>query len=62
MAQRRRWGYGERSEDRENSRNGYRRPHWDTCGHIRLGDADATSAGYSPDSLLMPRRGEQADW
>jgi putative transposase len=55
-------GYGERSEDRENSRNGYRRRPWDTrVGTIDLAIPKLRQGVYSPEFLLMPRRrAEQA--
>ncbi len=56
-------GYGERTDDRENSRNGYRTRPWDT----RLGTIPDLSVPklrrgvYSPEFLLNPRRrAEQA--
>ena len=55
-------GYGERTEDRENSRNGYRRRPWDTrVGSIELNIPKLRRGVYSPEFLLQPRRrAEQA--
>lgn len=55
-------GYGERSEERENSRNGYRHRGWDTrVGSIDLAVPKLRSGVYSPEFLLQPRRrAEQA--
>ncbi len=55
-------GYGERSEDRENSRNGYRKRPWDTrVGSIELNIPKLRRGVYSPEFLLQPRRrAEQA--
>ncbi len=55
-------GYGERSEDRENSRNGYRKRPWDTrVGSIELAVPKLRKGAYSPEFLLQPRRrAEQA--
>ena len=55
-------GYGERSEDRENSRNGYRKRPWDTrVGSIELNIPKLRQGVYSPEFLLQPRRrAEQA--
>jgi putative transposase len=55
-------GYGERSEDRENFRNGYRHRQWDTrVGSIDLAVPKLRSGVYSPEFLLQPRRrAEQA--
>jgi putative transposase len=55
-------GYGERSEERENSRNGYRRRPWDTrVGTIDLAVPKLRQGVYSPEFLLTPRRrAEQA--
>ena len=54
--------YGERSEERENSRNGYRTRPWDTrVGTIELAVPKLRRGVYSPEFLLMPRRrAEQA--
>jgi putative transposase len=54
--------YGERSEERENSRNGYRRRRWDTrVGTIDLAVPKLRRGVYSPEFLLTPRRrAEQA--
>jgi transposase-like protein len=55
-------GYGERSEDRVNSRNGYRAREWDTrAGTIELAIPKLRSGSYFPDWLLdRRRRAEQA--
>ncbi|MHB8438589.1 MAG: IS256 family transposase [Acidimicrobiales bacterium] len=56
-------GYGERTEDRENSRNGYRLRPWDTrVGTIaELAVPKLRHGVYSPEFLLQPRRrAEQA--
>jgi len=55
-------GYGERTEDRENSRNGYRKRPWDTrVGSIELNIPKLRRGVYSPEFLLQPRRrAEQA--
>jgi len=54
--------YGERSEDRTNSRNGYRVRDWDTrVGTIELAIPKLREGTYSPEWLLVPRRrAEQA--
>ena len=54
--------YGERSETRENSRNGYRVRPWDTrLGTIDLSVPKLRQGVYSPEFLLTPRRrAEQA--
>ena len=54
--------YGERSEERENSRNGYRTRPWDTrVGTIELAVPKLRRGVYSPEFLLLPRRrAEQA--
>jgi len=54
--------YGERTDERENSRNGYRRRPWDTrVGTIDLAVPKLRSGVYSPEFLLQPRRrAEQA--
>ena len=54
--------YNERSEDRENTRNGYRSRPWDTrVGTIELKVPKLRSGVYSPEFLLSPRRrAEQA--
>jgi transposase-like protein len=53
---------GERSEDRVNSRNGYRHRPWDTrVGSIDLAVPKLRAGSYSPEFLLVPRRrAEQA--
>ena len=55
-------GYRERSDERENSRNGYRYRAWDTrVGTIDLAVPKLRSGVYSPEFLLQPRRrAEQA--
>jgi transposase-like protein len=55
-------GYGERTEERENSRNGYRTRPWDTrVGTIELAVPKLRHGVYSPEFLLVPRRrAEQA--
>ena len=54
--------YGARSEDRTNSRNGYRTRDWDTrVGTIELAIPKLRSGSYFPDWLLQHRRrAEQA--
>ncbi len=54
--------FGERSEERENSRNGYRTRPWDTrAGTIQLEVPKLRKGVYSPEFLLTPRkRAEQA--
>ncbi len=54
--------YGERSEERVNSRNGYRTRDWDTrVGTIELGIPKLREGTYYPQWLLTPRRrAEQA--
>ncbi len=50
-------GYGERSGERLNSRNGYRERQWDTrAGSIELAIPKLRSGSYFPDWLLEPRR------
>jgi putative transposase len=55
-------GFGERSEDRTNTRNGYRLRPWDTrVGSIELGIPKLREGSYFPEWLLTPRRrAEQA--
>lgn len=55
-------GYGERTDERENSRNGYRTRPWDTrVGTVNLAVPKLRSGVYSPEFLLQPRRrAEQA--
>src|SRR4051812_31734495 len=55
-------GYGERSEQRVNSRNGYREREWDTrAGTVELAIPKLRSGSYFPDWLLQHRRrAEQA--
>lgn len=48
-------GYGERTDDRENSRNGYRIRPWDTrVGSIELNIPKLRRGVYSPEFLLTP--------
>jgi putative transposase len=55
-------GYGERTDERENQRNGYRLRPWDTrVGSIELAIPKLRRGVYSPEFLLQPRRrAEQA--
>ena len=55
-------GYGERSPERVNQRNGYRERTWDTrTGTISLALPKLREGSYFPDWLLTPRRrAEQA--
>ena len=55
-------GYGERSPERVNTRNGYRERAWDTrVGTIELALPKLREGSYFPDWLLAPRRrAEQA--
>jgi putative transposase len=55
-------GYNERSEERENSRNGYRVRRWDTrAGTIDLKVPKLRTGSYFPEWLIEPRRrAEQA--
>jgi transposase-like protein len=55
-------GYGERSPERVNSRNGYRGREWDTrAGTLELAIPKLRSGSYFPDWLLQHRRrAEQA--
>jgi transposase-like protein len=55
-------GYGERSVERTNSRNGYRPREWDTrAGTVELAIPKLRSGSYFPDWLLEHRRrAEQA--
>ena len=55
-------GFGERSEERVNSRNGYRDRDWDTrTGTVELSIPKLRQGSYFPDWLLVPRRrAEQA--
>jgi transposase-like protein len=54
--------YGERSEERTNSRNGYRNREWDTrAGTVELAIPKLRTGSYYPDWLLQHRRrAEQA--
>jgi putative transposase len=50
-------GYGERTPDRTNSRNGYRPRTWDTrTGTMEIAVPKLRSGSYFPDWLLEPRR------
>jgi putative transposase len=50
-------GYGERSEERTNCRNGYRPREWDTpVGTIELAIPKLRTGSYFPDWLLERRR------
>jgi putative transposase len=55
-------GYGERSDERVNSRNGYRQRDWDTrVGTVELAIPKLRQGSYFPDWLLQHRRrAEQA--
>ena len=54
-------GYGERNDERVNSRNGYRERRWDTrVGSIDLAVPKLREGTYFPASLLHRRRAEQA--
>ncbi len=55
-------GYRERSEERVNSRNGYRLRDWDTrAGSVELAIPKLRSGSYFPEWLLeRRRRAEQA--
>jgi transposase-like protein len=54
-------GYGERSDDRENSRNGHRARRWDTrAGTISLDVPKLRHGSYMPGLLEPRRRVEQA--
>jgi transposase-like protein len=49
--------YGERTEERENSRNGYRMRPWDTrVGSVEVAVPKLRRGVYSPEFLLQPRR------
>jgi transposase-like protein len=53
--------YGARSEERTNTRNGYRRREWDTrAGTIELAIPKLRSGSYFPDWLLERRRRAEA--
>jgi putative transposase len=53
--------YGTRSEERTNTRNGYRRREWDTrAGTIELAIPKLRSGSYFPDWLLERRRRAEA--
>ncbi len=50
-------GYGERTEERTNSRNGYRARPWDTrVGTVSLAVPKLRQGSYFPEWLLEPRR------
>jgi putative transposase len=54
-------GYGERSQERTNTRNGYRRRDWDTrAGSISLAIPKLRQGSYFPDWLLERRRRAEA--
>ena len=54
-------GYGERSDERANTRNGYRRREWDTrAGSIDLAIPKLRQGIYFPDWLLERRRRAEA--
>jgi transposase-like protein len=54
-------GYGERTEDRTNTRNGYRHRDWDTrAGTIDVAIPKLRSGSYFPDWLLTHRRRAEA--
>jgi transposase-like protein len=54
-------GYGERSDERQNTRNGYRRRDWDTrAGSIDLAIPKLRQGSYFPDWLLERRRRAEA--
>ena len=53
----------ERSEERTNSRNGYRRRPWDTrAGSVDLAVPKLREGSYFPDWLLTPRRRRNRPW
>jgi transposase-like protein len=53
-------GYGERSDERTNSRNGYRQREWDTrAGTVELAIPKLRTGSYFPDWLLEHRRRAQ---
>ena len=55
-------GYGERSPDRVNARNGYRPRPWDTrLGTIDLAIPKLRQGTYFPGWLLEPRRRAERD-
>jgi transposase-like protein len=50
-------GYAERTDDRQNSRNGYRQRDWDTrLGSMQLAIPKLRQGSYFPSWLLQPRR------
>ena len=53
--------YGERSDERMNTRNGYRRREWDTrAGSVSLAIPKLRQGSYFPDWLLERRRRAEA--
>ena len=53
--------YGERSDERKNTRNGYRRREWDTrAGSVSLAIPKLRQGSYFPDWLLERRRRAEA--
>jgi Transposase, Mutator family len=53
--------FSERSSERRNTRNGYRRREWDTrAGSIELAIPKLRQGSYFPDSLLERRRRAEA--
>lgn len=55
-------GYGQRSDERVNSRNGYRAREWDTrAGTIDLAIPKLRQGSYFPDWLLTHRRRAEQD-
>ena len=56
-------GYGERSDERANTRNGYRHREWDTrAGSIDLAIPKLRQGSYFPGWLLERRRRAEAPW
>ena len=56
-------GYGQRSEERTNSRNGYRARRWDTrAGGIELAIPKLRQGSYFPDWLLGGAGGPRRRW
>ena len=54
-------GYGQRSDARTNTRNGYRRREWDTrAGSIEVAIPKLRTGSYFPDWLLERRRRAEA--
>ena len=55
--------YNERTDERTNSRNGYRRRPWDTrAGSIDLAVPKLREGTYFPDWLLRPAGGPSRPW